>query len=172
MPKLMRAPEGGGILPPQTDPGTHMASTYASVQYHLVFGCKDRTSLLTPAIRSELFPYLAGVARNLDCVLLDGNGVDDHVHLLVGTPPRLAPSEVVGKLKANSSRWISDKWRSTKFAWQEGYAVFAVGFREIPQVRGYIANQEVHHSRETYRDEIARLLKEHAVEFDPRYLPG
>jgi REP element-mobilizing transposase RayT len=149
-----------------------MASTYASVQYHVVFGCKDRTSLLTPAIRKELFPYLAGVASNIDCVLLDGNGVDDHVHLLVATPPRLAPSEVVGKLKANSSRWISDKWRSMKFAWQEGYSIFTVGFREIPAVRRYISIQEEHHGGETYRDEVVRLLKENAVEYDARFLPG
>jgi REP element-mobilizing transposase RayT len=149
-----------------------MASTYASVQFHFVFGCKDRSAILTPTIRAELFPYLAGVAKNIGCVLLAGNGVIDHVHLLVGAPPRLSASEVVGKLKANSSRWISEKWRSTKFAWQDGYAVFSVGFREIPQVRHYISIQEEHHGAESYQDEVVRMLKEHAVTYDPRYLPG
>ena len=147
-----------------------MGSTYASVQYHVVFGCKGRTSALTPEIRTQLFPYISGIAKNLGCVLLDGNGVSDHVHLLVGAPPRLSISEVVGKLKANASRWINDAWRKDKFDWQDGYSVFTVGFREVPALRAYIDGQEEHHRNESFHDEIARLLNEHGVDYDPRYL--
>jgi putative transposase len=35
----------------------------------------------------------------------------------------------------------------------------------------YIKNQQEHHKKETFEDELRRLLKEHGIEFDEKYFP-
>jgi REP element-mobilizing transposase RayT len=45
------------------------------------------------------------------------NGTADHVHMLVRIRPAQSASEVARLIKANSSGWVRERWRSD-FAWQ------------------------------------------------------
>jgi hypothetical protein len=56
------------------------------------------------------------------------------------------------------------------FAWQTGYAAFTVSKSQIGAVQRYIANQEAHHEKVTFQEELIALLKAHEIEFDERYL--
>ena len=49
------------------------------------------------------------------------------------------------------------------FAWQTGYTAFSVSQSKVEQVRNYIANQERHHRRLTYQEEVKVLLKKHGI---------
>lgn len=73
--------------------------------------------------------------------------VQDHVHMLISIPPKLAVSDVIGYIKGKSAiavaRQFGGKERNfngEKF-WARGYAVSTVGFGE-DQIRSYIKNQE------------------------------
>jgi putative transposase len=59
-------------------------------------------------MQETLWAYLRGIATNLGIELLAAGGTANHVHLLIGLPPKLALAEVVQKLKANSSRWLGE----------------------------------------------------------------
>jgi hypothetical protein len=59
-------------------------------------------------------------------------------------------------------------WRS--FAWQSGYGAFTVSQSQIERVQRYIANQQKHHQRVSFKEEFIALLEAHGVEYDERYL--
>ena len=144
-----------------------MGHTFTKHLYHVVFSTKERRSLLTAVVRERLFPYLAGVTRKTGGKLLAANGTRDHVHLLVVVRADAAVSRVVGTVKANSSRWLSQTFAELQpFAWQAGYSSFTVSESSRARVLRYIENQREHHRRFAYADELMELLGRHGVTFD------
>jgi len=54
--------------------------------------------------------------------------------------------------------------------WQNGYAAFSVSQSNVPQVKKYIRNQEEHHRKITFQDELRALFDRHQIEYDERYV--
>ncbi len=129
---------------------------------HIVFGTKERASSIPESVQPKLWAYLAGICRNYNVLPFAIGGMTDHVHLLVRLPPVLALAKSVSVLKANSSRWMSD--RGARFAWQEGYGAFSVSASNLATVESYIRNQKAHHRRMSFQEEYDVLLKRHDVE--------
>ena len=148
-----------------------MGHTFTNLTTHFIFGTKDRRPLIDAEVRPRLFPYLAGVAREMGATPLAVNGVEDHAHLLLGIPPALSAAEVTRVVKANASRWVHEQWpRKTSFAWQAGYGAFSVSRSNVDEVVAYIARQEEHHRHMTFQDEYLAFLRRHGVAFDERYV--
>ena len=59
-----------------------MPQSLSSILVHLIFSTKNREPFITPAIESELHPYLAKVLRELKSPSLALNGTSDHIHVL------------------------------------------------------------------------------------------
>ena len=57
-----------------------------------------------------------------------------------------------------------------RFEWQGGYADFSVSASNLQQVKNYIANQERHHRKMSFQDEVRGLLLKHGMEWDERYV--
>jgi REP element-mobilizing transposase RayT len=103
-------------------------------------------------------------------VLLGIGGMPDHVHLLAKLSPAISLADVVGCIKAKSSKWANaEKLKLRKFGWQDGYSAFTVSESQIASVRRYIQHQEQHHRRQSYQDELRALLRKHGIEFEERY---
>lgn len=149
---------------------SYMASTYLSLHYHLVFGTKSRQPLIDPAWRSRLHEYLGGTIRGLGGFPEAVGGVADHVHLLVGLKATHCLADVMRELKKASSVWVHQDLAIDTFAWQEGYAAFAVSATARDSVRRYIANQEEHHRVRSFRDEVIEMLEKAGVTYEPKYL--
>ena len=148
-----------------------MAGTYTKLFYHIVFSTKHRANFITPAIETELYKYLAGIVRGLGGSCIEVNGMPDHVHLLAILPPKIAVSDALRDIKANSSKWIHDtKTDLEKFAWQDGFAAFTVSKSVVDPVCAYIRDQKSHHGERDYKSELLGLLAKHEVEFDERYI--
>jgi putative transposase len=148
-----------------------MGQTYTQLLIHVVFGTKGRAASINPAIRSRLHAYMGGIVREFDGRCLIACGTADHVHLLLSLPPKHSLSDIMRVLKANSSRWVRNHVRNRgSFSWQSGYSAFSVSQSNCEKVREYIANQEEHHRRLSFQDEVRLLLKKHVVEFDEKYL--
>jgi REP element-mobilizing transposase RayT len=93
-------------------------------------------------------------------------GVDDHVHIFALLRPDKALSDIVRNIKANSSGWLHREFKDLKhFAWQRGYSVFTVSHSQSPKVKNYVANQERHHRKLSYQDEVRGLLRKHGIKF-------
>ncbi len=148
-----------------------MAGTYTKLFYHLVFSTKHRSGFITPAIEVELHKYIAGIVRGLEGSCVEINGMPDHVHLLAILPPKIAVSDALREIKANSSKWVHEtKPDLAKFGWQDGYAAFTVSRSAVEPVREYIRDQKLHHRERDYKAELLGLLARHEVEYDERYI--
>ena len=127
--------------------------------------------MLDAELKSRLFPYLGGIIRELGGTGLLINGPLDHVHVLVLLSAKTALSEIVGKVKANSSGWVHREFPEKQaFAWQTGYSAFSVSHSQKESVLDYIVKQEEHHRKMSFQDELIRFLKKHEVEYEERYL--
>ena len=146
-------------------------STFTSLNYHIVFSTKDRRPLITPKLRDELHPYIGGIIVDAGGKPIEIGGVADHVHILAKLPATLAVADMLRLVKTNSSKWAGERKDLVRtFAWQTGYSAFAVSKSQSDAVRAYIQNQERHHRRKTFKQELISLLKKHDIEYDEKYL--
>jgi len=147
-----------------------MGHTFSNHLYHVIFSTKGRLPLLRGEIRDELYKYVCGAARRKHAVIIRVNGTADHVHLLAKVKPVAAVAEVVGAIKANSSRWLSETCAGMRgFEWQAGYSSFSVSESVADAVKEYIARQEEHHRQRTFAEELRAFLDAHGVEYDPAH---
>jgi REP element-mobilizing transposase RayT len=111
--------------------------------------------------------YIVGTAKGLSADPIAVGGTDDHVHLFARLRPTHSISDFMRELKKASS--TIGKSKDGRFAWQEGYAVFSVGRTEADMIAKYVRGQEEHHRTRTSAEELEQLLREHGIEYDPRY---
>ncbi|HKR61086.1 MAG TPA: IS200/IS605 family transposase [Pyrinomonadaceae bacterium] len=148
-----------------------MSQSYTNLLYHLIFSTKNRQPIITPTYRPRLYDYIGGIIRGLGGRSLGIGGVSDHVHVCAKLPPERALSDVLRDLKANASGWLHDVFPELRdFCWQRGYAAFTVSQSNLVSVQHYIAGQEEHHKRVSFRDEFIHFLKANGIDYDDRYL--
>ena len=146
-----------------------MPHTFASIRVHIIFSTKERERLIKPQFQRRLWGYMGHVARNLEIPVLAIGGAEEHAHLGLAIPPHMRVSEAVQKLKANSSRWMSDE-HVNGFEWQQGYAAFSVSISHTAALVKYINDQQAHHKRVSFEEEFERILKKHGLSLSD--LPG
>ena len=148
-----------------------MGHTYSNLMVHVVFSTKDRAPTLDSELKPRLFAYMGGIIRELGGTALLINGPADHVHILMLFPAKIALPEMMGKLKANSSGWVHREFPAKRaFAWQTGFAAFSVSLSQKQAVLDYIAGQEEHHRKLSFKEEFIAFLQKHEVEYDERYI--
>ena len=146
-----------------------MGSTFFSLHYHLIFSTKERSPLIHAVWRPRLHSYMGGVIRGMNGVAEIVGGVADHVHLLASLRPVHRISDVMRDLKKDSTNWVKENLDS-RFGWQEGYAAFSVSPTNIAAVRKYISEQERHHARKSFVDELKECLEQAGMEYNEKYL--
>jgi REP element-mobilizing transposase RayT len=148
-----------------------MAYTYSQINVHAVFSVMGRENLLKKEIRGKLFEYMSGTMKGTGLLPLAVNGVEDHVHIFFELPPNISVSKALQEIKSNSSRWINDeRLFPGKFQWQKGFGAFTNSRSQRDGVIQYIINQEIHHEKNSFRDEYMDLLNKYEVDFNPNNL--
>ena len=148
-----------------------MSHRFTALFTHLIFSTKDRFPYLDKDLAPECRAYIGGIVEHIGGRRIEIGGVEDHIHLLTDMPATIALSDFVRTIKSNSSKWVHEKWPNrSRFAWQQGYSAFSVSRSGVDRVVSYIRNQEKHHRRQTYQDEVRSLLKRHSITWDERYI--
>lgn len=148
-----------------------MANSYTQIHLQLILAVRSRKGLITSSWEKELYRYISGIIENINHKLLAINGVPDHLHILIGMRPSQSISELMQKIKTNSSKWINQKgFVVGRFEWQSGYSAFSYVRTAISNVIRYIENQKEHHGITTFKDEYISLLNEHDIDYDERYI--
>jgi REP element-mobilizing transposase RayT len=98
-------------------------------------------------------------------------GHDDHVHVLFVLSKNHPLKKIVEEVKKGSSKWIKTQSDALKgFAWQNGYGAFSVSESNIGEVRKYIEQQDEHHRRMSFQDELRQFFARHGIAFDETYV--
>lgn len=148
-----------------------MSNTYTQLHIQIVFAVKYRKNLISNSWKEELYKYMSGIIEHKQHKLLCINGVQDHIHILIGLRPHQALSDLVRDIKRSSSLWINEhKIQQGKFAWQEGFGAFSYSKSHVPNVIRYIQNQEEHHQKQTFLDEYKVFLEKFEIDYDEHFL--
>jgi putative transposase len=115
---------------------------------HLVFVTKFRHRVFTDTHLNRMEEIMRDVCANFETELREFNGGNNHVHLLVNFPPKIALSKLVNSLKGVSSRRMRQEfpelarhyYRATKL-WSGSYFAGSVGGAPISVLRQYIEQQ-------------------------------
>ena len=114
---------------------------------HFVFTTKYRKPVLRGPIGEEVREIIRGVCKRMDVEVLTGHVRPDHVHLLVGMPPHLAPSRFMQAAKGKSSHKLLSDWRKLReefwgrHLWARGYFAASSGNVTDEIIAEYIRNQ-------------------------------
>ena len=148
-----------------------MAGTYSQIYIQCVFAVKNRDALLELAFRDKIFTYMAGIINAKGHKAIIVNGTADHVHLFMGLRPNGNISDLIREVKNGSSKFINEQgFLRGIFNWQEGYGVFSYSHSKIDAVYKYVANQEEHHKKITFKEEYIHLLNQFEIEFNEKFL--
>jgi len=98
-------------------------------------------------------------------------GTEDHVHIACSLPRTLTQSKLLEETKRASSIWMKQQEGGPRnFSWQSGYGIFSLGQSQLPTLIQYIDNQEEHHRRKSFKEELLELLDKYDVVYDEKYL--
>lgn len=144
-----------------------MPDSYCYLATHIIFSTKERFSFLIGQSKKDMHSYIAGIIKNFEGHPLIINGIDDHIHVLCLLPKDMSVSKFVQTIKSNSSKWFSAKYNN-KFAWQRGYAAFAVSKSNVERVFEYIKSQEEHHKKISFVDEYKQYIEKHGFVYEDK----
>jgi len=119
-----------------------------NLHVHLVFVAKSRRLAFDKASLDTLKGVFGGVCRKFEATLVEMDGEQDHVHLLVEYPPKVAVSALVNSLKGASSRVLRRQrpdiarkyWQGV--LWSPSYFAASCGGAPISIIRQYIEQQK------------------------------
>lgn len=86
--------------------------------------------------------------EKLDCRIIEFDGEEDHVHVLVEYPPKLAISVLVNNLKSTSSRRIRllnghiPRLSKSAALWSRSYFACSAGGATIETLKAYVEGQK------------------------------
>lgn len=147
-------------------------STYSQTVYHIVFATKHREPVLEKSHRDDLYLFMWGCLKNRQCHLYRIGGVEDHVHILTSVHPAISLSNLVKEVKTASSDWIKDGNRFKHFRhWQVGYGAFTHSYEDRHGLIEYIKDQEAHHAKITFAEELQSLVEKAGMKWNSEYLP-
>ncbi len=97
---------------------------------------------------ADLITLSGDVLTKMGCSVIEANGEQHHLHLLVEMPPKCAPAVVINSLKTVTSRLIRKKYHEhlkpfywKPFFWEQSYFVTTTGGASIETIKRYIENQ-------------------------------
>ena len=121
---------------------------YHSLHYHLIWATYERHPWLVDPVERQVYGTILEKAKELGCVIHAIGGIEDHLHLAVSIPPKLAVAEAIRQFKGASAYYVNHRPHTVdEFRWQRGYGALTFGDRSMERVVAYVRNQKDHHQR-------------------------
>jgi REP element-mobilizing transposase RayT len=136
-------------------------SSYNRLFYHFIWGTKNREPIILPEFEAELYSLIAAKAIELGGIVHAVGGMDEHVHLCVTIPPKIAVARFIGEAKGNSSHAINHVVKPHyNFYWQNEYGVLSFAEKNLAGIVQYIHNQKEHHAKGTINQAMETVAEE------------
>ena len=123
-----------------------LAHTTWRCKYHIVFAPKYRRQVIYGQLRKDIGKILRNLCARKGVEIIEANACQDHIHMLVSIPPKIAVASFLGYLKGKSSLLIFERHAQLKYRygnrkfWCKGYYVDTVG-RNKAAIQKYIQQQ-------------------------------
>ena len=124
-------------------------SVVTALHVHLVFVTKHRHGVLNDDMLTLCETTMGAVCDDFDARLVEFNGEEDHVHLLIEYPPKVAISKLVNSLKGVSARRLRYEFTSrvnqhsmNGHLWSPSYFAASCGGTPTSTIRQYIEQQQ------------------------------
>jgi putative transposase len=121
--------------------GSH---TVYKIEYHFVWVTKYRYKLLTGDVGQRVRDLVKQTCEAFEIRIIKGVVSKDHVHILVSTPPEMAPSEIMRRIKGRTARKLFEEFPRLKqkywgrHFWARGYFCATVGEMTEEMVKEYL----------------------------------
>ncbi len=133
---------------------------FVSVYIHFVWRTKRGIPYFnTSAKRTAIWRHIRENAEKKAIYIDFVNGYTDHCHCLISLNSDQTISSVMQLIKGESSHWINQSgFCDHKFEWQNEYYAVSVSNSQVDKVREYIRNQEKHHNKKTFKEEVDEFV--------------
>ena len=137
--------------------------SWVKIWVHLVFSTKDRTPFLNSIeLRKKVFAHISENAREKKIWLDSVGGHKEHIHCLISIGREQTISKIAQLIKGESSFWINKNELITqKFSWQDDFWAVSVSESHVTPVRKYIVEQDNHHGKKSFEQEIDEFMKKY-----------
>jgi len=140
--------------------------SYSRIWLHLVWATLERRPLLDKPAAVKLSAHLHDYAKEKRVYMKINFVNPDHVHALVDLPTNFSIEDLMQLFNGSSSHWVNEQdLVAGKFGWGRGYGVFSVSESVVPEVCAYIANQEEHHRKRSFVEELKLFVERHGLEW-------
>ena len=126
---------------------------FFNMHVHLVFVTKYRKSVLKESHIETLKTIFSNVCHDFESELIECNGEEDHIHLLIHYPPKVSIAKLVNSLKGVSSRRLKQthpdiqKKYFNGALWTPSYFSSSCGGASLNIIKEYVQSQRVINSQ-------------------------
>ncbi len=149
--------------------GRNMPHSFSNLLVHAIFSTDHRRKLIDAELKPRLCGYVQGTVKGAHCFPIEVNAVPDHIHVFVQLSTSTNVADLLRVIKSNSTKWVHEEIRKS-FGWQDGYAAFSVSESNRSVVVQYIRDQEEHHRRVSFEEELLQYLQKNGISYDERYV--
>jgi REP element-mobilizing transposase RayT len=139
--------------------------SYLKIWLHCVWTTNKRIPYLREEIRNDVILHIRDNARIKGIYIDHINGHQEHLHALISLGGKQTISEIMQKIKGESSFWINkNKLTRLKFEWQDDFYSVSIGMSQLDNLRKYIRNQDLHHQKVTFQEELNSIIEEYKLQ--------
>lgn len=115
------------------------------INYHFVWCPKYRRSVLVDGVGDRLVELVPQIIEQLDGEMIELVVRPDHVHLFASFPPRIAPYQIIHRIKGATANQLRKEFTHLKSRlpslWTRSYYVGTAGNVSSETIRKYIEAQ-------------------------------
>ena len=139
--------------------------SYLRIWLHWVWTTKDRIPYLRNQLKCEVISHIRENAQLKGIYIDHINGHYEHLHALISLGGKQNPSDIMQKIKGESSFWINkNKLTRLRFEWQDDFYAVSIGMTQLDNLREYIRNQVQHHQKVSFQEELNKIIEEYKLE--------
>ncbi len=141
-----------------------MSHTLSKILVHIVFSTKNRVNSIPECRLESLHSYIAKIVLELGGIPYRVGGITNHIHIAMSLPRTIAISKIMETIKKSSSKWMKEGENAVaNFYWQPGYGIFSLGDSQLPKLINYINNQQKHHQKISYDNELKDICIKYKI---------
>ncbi len=126
----------------------HRGHTVTELKYHFVWATKYRYGVLGGEIGHRARDLIRGACEAKEIQIIKGVVSSDHVHILVSSPPQLAPAQIMQWVKGKTSRRLQQEFEELRrrywgqHLWARGYFCATSGTVTDEMIKGYLESHQ------------------------------